>query len=80
MKKYAAVVVSRSKHIGHPSFKGNLYENGVLIGSFRRGLVSHGYVQPITYKFRSDASRDRFASFADSESIEECIEALVGFI
>lgn len=75
--QYSAKILHRGKAKMWPSLKGELYEKDVLIGTFARGAVHDGYVPPITYKFRTEAARNRFDDFADSLSIEETIEALL---
>ena len=60
-----------------PTLKGEIYEKDVMIGTFTRAAVKDGFVPPIEYKFRSEASKARFDDFADSLSIEETIEALM---
>jgi hypothetical protein len=74
---YTAKLTYKAKKGNWPSLRGELYEGDVLIGSFKRAPVEDGFIPPIEYKFRSEASRHRFDDFADSLSIEETIEALI---
>jgi hypothetical protein len=74
--KYSAVLTKVNKD-RHGSMRGQLFENGVLIATFARASMQGGWVQPITYKFRSDAARARFDDFANALTIEETIEALL---
>lgn len=60
-----------------PKLKGEIYEGDVLIGTFTRAAVQQGYIPPIEYKFRTERAKARFDDFADSNSIEETIEALL---
>lgn len=74
---YTAKLTYKAKRGNFPALRGELYENDVLIGTFSRGPVVDHFVPPIEYKFRTEASKNRFDDFADSLSIEETIEALI---
>lgn len=59
--------------------RGKILEGDVEIGTFTRGPVRDGWIQPIQYKFHSERAKARFDDFADCLSIEETIEAIVDF-
>ena len=60
-----------------PKIAGKILEGNVWVGEFARAAPSGRWIPPITYKFFSQAARNRFDDFADSLSIEETIEALL---
>jgi len=79
---FSVKLTYKAKKGNFPAMRGEIYERipkvgEVLIGTFSRGPTVDHFVPPITYKFRTDAARNRFDDFADSLSIEETIEALV---
>jgi hypothetical protein len=74
---YSVKLTRCSKKGRWPSFKGEIYEHDVLIGSCWRGATVDHFVPPIEYKFRTDASFNRFDNFADCLSVEESIEAIL---
>lgn len=74
---YTAKLTYKAKKGNWPAMRGELYEDDVLIGTFKRGATWDNFIPPIEYKFLSDASKHRFDNFADSLSIEETIEALI---
>jgi hypothetical protein len=74
---YSAKLTYKAKKGHFPALRGELYEHDYVIATFKRDPTVDGFVPPIEYKFRTDASRNRFDDFADSLSIEETIEALI---
>lgn len=74
---YKAVVTRKAKTGMFPAIAGEIYEKGVLIGTFARKATVNGFVPPITWKFRSSQSQARFEDFSDSLTISETIEALI---
>ena len=77
--KFSAVLSYKAKKGMFPALRGQLLEGDVEIATFKRAPVADGYVPPIEYKFHSGRAQVRFDDFADSLSIEETIEALIGF-
>ena len=55
--------------------KGEVYENGYLIGTFQRHADCWGSTG-ITHTFYSERAKARFEDFCDSLSISETIEAM----
>ena len=67
-------------HVGKgiwPAMRGELYENDLMVATFKRGACVAGLVPEIETKFGSRAAMIRFDDFADSSSIAETVEALI---
>lgn len=74
---YTAKLTYKAKRGTWPALRGEVFENGIRIATFKRGPVEDHFVPPIEYKFLSEASRRRFDDFSDCLTIEETIEALI---
>lgn len=76
-RTYSAKIIHKSAKGSFPAMRGYIIEGDTAIGVFNRHTTRDGFVPPFTYKFYSGAARDRFASFSDSLSVEETIEAIL---
>ena len=58
-------------------YKGEILEDGVLVGSFRQRSFKNG-IFPMEIRFRIDGAKDRFMALADTLTMQERIEAMLG--
>jgi len=74
--QYSVQIVS--KNPARHSSKGFILEDGIQIASFERKAATGPYINDMTLKFFTEASKARFCDFSDSLSMVETVEALGG--
>lgn len=74
---YKALLSYKAKKGSFPAMRGHLYENDVIVASFKRAPVRDGFVPDLEVTFYSSQAQARFNNFADCLSIQESVLAVL---
>lgn len=71
--------VANVKKSARGAAQADLLEDGIAIAKVKRTAGTRTWAPQFSAKFYTDASRARFEDFCDSISINEGVEALMGY-